>query len=59
MSDIRLDFLSKEVVAAELLSARLARGPVPAGEALRYAMEIGAALHKIHSRGLAHGALVA
>ncbi len=57
MADIRLDFLSKEVVAAELLSARLARGPVPAGEALRYAIEIGAALHKIHSRGLAHGAL--
>lgn len=57
MAEIRLDFLSKELVAAELLSARLARGPVPAAEALRYAMEIGAALHKIHSRGLAHGAL--
>ncbi len=57
MADIRLDFLSKEVVAAELLSARLARGPVPAAEALRYAIEIGAALHKIHSRGVAHGAL--
>jgi eukaryotic-like serine/threonine-protein kinase len=57
VADIRLDFVSKEVVAAELLSARLARGPVPAGEALRYAIEIGAALHKIHSRGLAHGAL--
>ena len=57
MADIRLDFLSKKAVAAELLSARLARGPVPAAEALRYAIEIGAALHKIHLRGLVHGAL--
>jgi Tol biopolymer transport system component len=57
VADNRLDFLSKEVVEAELLSGRLARGPVPAADALRYAIEIGAALHKIHSTGLAHGAL--
>ena len=57
MADTRLDFLSKEAVSGELLSERLARGPVPAEEALRYAIEIGAALHKIHSRGLVHGAL--
>ena len=31
--------------------------PVPTDEALRYAIEIGSALHKIHSRGLVHGAL--
>ncbi len=30
---------------------------MPAEDALRYAIEIGAALHKIHSQGLPHGAL--
>ena len=53
----RLDFLSKEAVPGELLSAKLARGPLSIEEALRYAIEIGAALHKIHARGLVHGAL--
>jgi Tol biopolymer transport system component len=57
VADTRLDFLSKEAVSGELLSQRLARGPVPADEAVRYAIEVGAALHKIHSRGMVHGAL--
>jgi Tol biopolymer transport system component len=57
VADTRLDFLSKEAVSGELLAERLARGPVPTEEALRYAIEIGAALHKIHSRGMVHGAL--
>ena len=55
VADTRLDFLSKEAVSGELLSQRLARGPVPADEAMRYAIEVGAALHKIHSRGMVHG----
>ena len=57
MGETRLDFLSKEPVSGELLSARLARGPLPAEVALRYAIEIGAALQHIHSRGLVHGGL--
>ncbi len=57
MGETRLDFLSKEPVSGELLSARLGRGPLPADVALRYAIEIGAALHRIHSRGLVHGEL--
>ena len=57
MGETRLDFLSKEPVSGELLSARLGLGPLPADVALRYAIEIGAALHSIHSRGLVHGAL--
>jgi Tol biopolymer transport system component len=57
VADTRLDFLTKEAVSGELLSQRLARGPLPAEEALRYAIELGSALHKIHSRGLVHGAL--
>jgi Tol biopolymer transport system component len=57
VTDTRLDFLSDEAVSGELLSERLARGFVPQEEALRYAIEIGAALQKAHSRGLVHGAL--
>jgi eukaryotic-like serine/threonine-protein kinase len=57
VGDTSLDFLSKEAVSGELLSAKLALGPLTAGDALRYAIEIGAALHKIHLRGLVHGAL--
>jgi eukaryotic-like serine/threonine-protein kinase len=59
VADTRLDFLSHEAISGELLSTELARGPLPAEEALRIAIEIGAALHKIHSRGLVHGALSA
>jgi Tol biopolymer transport system component len=57
VAEIRLDFLSKEPVSGELLSARLGRGLLPADVALRYAIEIGSALQSIHSRRLVHGAL--
>jgi eukaryotic-like serine/threonine-protein kinase len=57
VGETRLDFLSKQPVPGELLSAKLARGPLSTEETLRYAIEIGSALHKIHSRGLVHGAL--
>ena len=57
MGETRLDFLSKQPVPGELLSAKLARGPLSTEETLRYAIEIGSALHKIHARGLVHGAL--
>ncbi len=36
---------------ANLLSQRLARWPISADEAVRYVIEVGAARHKIHSRG--------
>ena len=57
MGETRLDFLSKQPVPGELLSAKLASGPLSTEETLRYAIEIGSALHKIHARGLVHGAL--
>ena len=57
MADTRLDFLSKEAVSGKLVSHSLARGPISAEEAVRCAIEVGAALHKIHSRGMVHGAL--
>ncbi|MEO8596364.1 MAG: protein kinase [Candidatus Solibacter sp.] len=57
MGDTRLDFLTKEAVAGELLSERLGRGPVSPEQAVRLGIELGAALQKIHSRGLIHGGL--
>ena len=57
MSDTKLDFLNNESLSGELLSEKLARGPVSAGEALRLAVEIGAALHNVHARGRVHAQL--
>ena len=57
MGESRLDFLSKQAVPGELLSAKLASGHLSTEETLRYAIQIGAALHRIHARGLVHGAL--
>ncbi len=50
-------FASDDPVRGELLVERLARGPLPPEEALRYAIEIGAALNRAHLRGLVHGGL--
>jgi Tol biopolymer transport system component len=46
-----------EPAGGELLAERLARGPLAPAEALRYAIEIGSALNRAHSRGMVHGAL--
>jgi eukaryotic-like serine/threonine-protein kinase len=51
------DFLTNERVEGELLAARLARGPLPADEALRCAIALGTVLHRAHARGLVHGRL--
>ena len=50
-----LDFLTNEPLEGELLADRLARGPLPAEETLRYAIDIGSALHQAHASGLVHG----
>ncbi len=52
-----LDFLTKQPVAGELLADVLARGRIPAEDALRYAIEIGGVLSRAHARGLVHGCL--
>lgn len=52
-----IDYLSKEPVQGELLAEKLAAGPVPANEALRYAIDIGSALQRAHTRGLVHGSV--
>ncbi len=43
-----------EFVPGESLAARLARGPVPAEEALRIALQITEALTEAHDRGVVH-----
>jgi Tol biopolymer transport system component len=51
----QIDFLTNEPLEGELLADCLARGPRPAEETLRYAIDIGSALHQIHASGLVHG----
>ncbi len=57
MSDTKLDFLSNESLTGELLSEKLAGGPVSADEAVRLAIEIGVALQKVHASGQVHSQL--
>ena len=54
MSDRRLDFLTNDAFFGELLSERLAAGSLTADEALHFAIEIGAALHNVHTVGRVH-----
>ena len=46
--------LVMELVAGEDLADRLARGPLPAGEAIRIATQIAEALDAAHERGIVH-----
>ncbi len=52
-----LEFLSNGRTEGEPLAARLAQGELTPEEALRYAIEIGAALSRAHSGGEIHGSL--
>lgn len=52
-----LEFLSNEAIEGESLSDRMAQGGLPAEEALRYALDLGAALNRAHKRGAFHGKL--
>src|ERR1035441_9583503 len=52
-----LEFLSNGATQGELLADRLARGELAPEEALQYAIDIGAALNRAHSRGEIHGSL--
>jgi hypothetical protein len=48
------DFLVMELIEGESLAERLARGPLPLEQALRYAIEIADALSKAHRHGIVH-----
>ncbi len=50
--DVR--FIVMEIVAGETLRARIARGPLPAGEALDIALQVTAALAAAHGAGIVH-----
>src|SRR5205085_11959409 len=52
--DDGIDYLVMEYLEGETLAARLERGPIPVGEALRIAIQIGDALDKAHREGVVH-----
>ena len=47
-------FLVMELAAGETLADRIARGPVPPGEAVPIALQIAEALEAAHERGIVH-----
>jgi WD40 repeat protein len=48
------DYLVMELVEGESLAKRLARGPLPIGETLRYGAQIADALDRAHRAGIVH-----
>ena len=53
-SDSDVSYLVMELLEGETLAARIARGPLPVGDAVRYAIEIAEALDKAHRAGVVH-----
>ncbi len=49
-----IDYLVLEFLEGETLDARLAKGPLPVDQALRFALEICDALERAHRQGLTH-----
>lgn len=49
-----VDFLVMEYLEGESLAVRLARGPLPTEQVLRYGMEIADGLDKAHRQGVVH-----
>jgi len=49
-----IDYLVMEYIDGETLHSRLARGPLPLEQALRYAIEIAGALALSHRQGVCH-----
>ncbi|MFN2386659.1 MAG: protein kinase [Thermoanaerobaculia bacterium] len=48
------EYLVMEYLEGEALSERLARGPLPLAQVLRYGTEVADALHKAHRGGIVH-----
>jgi Tol biopolymer transport system component len=49
-----LEYLVMELLEGETLAARLAKGPIPLEQTLRYGFEIADALDKAHRQGIVH-----
>ncbi len=49
-----IDFLVMEYLEGETLAERIAKGPLPLDQALRYGIEIADALDKAHRKGIVH-----
>jgi len=49
-----VDYLVMELLDGESLAARLAKGPLPLDQALRYGIEIADALSRAHRQGVVH-----
>jgi Tol biopolymer transport system component/predicted Ser/Thr protein kinase len=49
-----VDFLVMEFIEGETLADRLARGPLPIEEVLRFGIQIADALEKAHKQGIVH-----
>ena len=54
LSDDVIRFLVMEHLEGQTLADRLVRGPLPAAEVMRYAVELAGALDHAHRRGLVH-----
>ncbi len=52
--DAGTDFIVMEYVDGELLSARVARGPLPVREVIEIGIQVADALDEAHSRGIVH-----
>ncbi len=50
----QISYIVMEYLEGETLSARLAKGPLPLGQMLRYGIEIADALDKAHRQGIVH-----
>ncbi len=49
-----IDYLVMEYIEGESLADRLAKGPLPVDQALRYAIQVADALDKAHRAGITH-----
>jgi serine/threonine protein kinase len=52
--DVGDDFLVMELLEGESLADRIARGPMPLADVLRYGAQIAEALHRAHRAGVVH-----